>query len=124
MKCIKQLIVLLVLIVLLCSCENNEVKTNLPESNGQSSAANLDELFGVWGLDNNTKYSFDGLGNGILILSNEKYSFSYEINADILSIDFEKEVAKDSTYKFEIRDNTLILTSQDNNKGSYKLTKE
>ena len=27
-------------------------------------------------------------------------------------------------YKFEIRDNTLILTSQDNNKGSYKLTKE
>ena len=112
------------LIVLLCSCENNEVKTNLPESNGQSSAANLDELFGVWGLDNNTMYSFDGLGNGTLILSNEKYSFSYEINADNLSIDFEKEVAKDSTYKFEIRDNTLILTSQDNNKGSYKLTKE
>ena len=84
----------------------------------------LDELYGIWALDNHTKYEFDGLGTGELILSNDNYYFTYEIKKEVLSIDFSSSKAKDSVYKFSINNNLLILDSQDNNKGKYTLKRE
>ena len=83
----------------------------------------VDELYGTWDLDNNTKYSFDGKGSGKLILFADNYEFSYLIKDDILSIDFSTSSAKDSKYKYSLKGDTLVLNSQDNNKGEYILKK-
>lgn len=123
----KKISIMLVVVAfaLLCSaCQMDSNKDNKPFSSNQAQIEEqLDELYGVWDLDNNTKYSFDGKGSGELILSSDNYAFSYLIKDGILSINFTISSAKDSKYKYSLNGDTLVLNSQDNNKGEYILKK-
>lgn len=122
MKFIKICLCLTLTMLLFGACDNKignkPNKKNLPHP-----SIELDVLSGTWMLDKYTKYFFDGLGSGKLILTADTYVFLYNINEDILSIDFESSSAKDSVYQFEIDKNTLTLNSQNDNKGIFVLTK-
>lgn len=123
----KKIIIMLVIIAMALFCSACQMDSNTDKNPFSANQAQveekLDELYGTWDLDNNTKYSFDGKGSGKLILSTDNYEFSYLIKDDILSIDFSINSAKDSKYKFSLKGDTLILNSQDNNKGEYILKK-
>lgn len=115
MKLKKKVISLLaavLIIVAACSCGNHQTEKR------------SDVLAGTWKLDNVTKYTFDGGGNGSMTVSDTKYEFNYTINNDEVKIDFISETAQDSVYEFKIDEGRLTLLSKDNNKGSYELTKE
>ena len=69
-----------------------------------------DILKGQWSIDTVTSYSFDGRGNGSLILPEKEYAFRYELEGDSLSIDFENEAARDFQYTCILEGDTLTLT--------------
>lgn len=125
MKKISIMIGVIIVALLCCACqkESSTEKNKSSDISQTEIEEHLDELYGIWELDNNTKYSFDGKGSGELILSMDNYAFSYLIKDDILSIDFSISTAKDSKYKYSIEGDTLVLDSQDNNKGRYILKK-
>lgn len=84
-----------------------------------------DVLNGIWNLDDITVYQFDGKGNGSLNLPDNTYPFTYEINDNSLSIDFESKAARDITYTFTVREEKLVLVSIEKGKKiTYKLTKQ
>lgn len=125
MKKISIMIGVIIVALLCCACQKeSSIETNESIGTTQTETEEqLDVLYGIWELDNNTKYSFDGKGSGELILSMDNYAFSYLIKDDNLSIDFSISTAKDSKYKYSIEGDTLVLDSQDNNKGRYILKK-
>jgi hypothetical protein len=61
-------------------------------------------------LDGTTVYEFEEQGRGALVLMSGEYEFQYEIEDDILKIDFIDEIALDATYSFELQKNVLFLT--------------
>ena len=125
MKKICLMLCIIVIVFAFSACQNNTSSENNTNGLGQiESKEQLDELYGVWELDKQTKYSFDGKGAGELILSSDNYSFSYKIKDGVLSIDFSTSIAKDSKYKYSITDDVLVLDSQDDNKGKYELKKQ
>jgi len=68
-----------------------------------------DELFGLWNVDDNTKYEFDGKGNGQIIVPNATYKFTYEINDNIVSVDFKSKKSTDTKYKYKVSKQKLEL---------------
>ena len=102
----------------LVACNSSANKLN--ETN-QHDNHTTDNIEGTWSLDDNTSYYFDGLGSGQLILSYDKYNFTYTIANDQIYIDFESSIAKDSTYTYSVDNNVLNLTSKDENKGFFVL---
>lgn len=83
-----------------------------------------DVLKGKWDVDGTTAYEFSGDGNGALLLPNVTYKFSYDINKDQISIDYENESVRDGTYTFTVEDNTLTLIGGEGTVGgTYELTK-
>ena len=78
-------------------------------------------LKGVWQLDEVTAYEFDGKGNGFLHTGINDFSFTYDLQDDMIQIDFESESATDSHYQYEIKGNVLTLTLGDK---VYSLTKK
>ena len=110
-KKVISLLATVLIIFAACSCGNNQTENK------------SDVLEGTWKLDNITKYTFDGGGNGNMTVSDTKYEFSYAINNDEVKIDFISEAAQDSVYEFNIDEGRLTLLSKDNNKGSYVLAK-
>ena len=110
-KKVISLLATVLIIFAACSCGNNQTENK------------SDILEGTWKLDNVTKYTFDGSGNGDMTVSDTKYEFSYTINNDEVKIDFISEAAQDSVYEFNIDEGRLTLLSKDNNKGSYVLAK-
>lgn len=123
----KKISIMLVVIAIALLCSACQMDSNIEKNQFSTNQAQIeekvDELYGTWDLDNNTKYSFDGKGSGKLILFADNYEFSYLIKDDILSIDFSTSSAKDSKYKYSLKGDTLVLNSQDNNKGEYILKK-
>ena len=80
-----------------------------------------DELKGLWDIDGNTKYEFDGKGNGKLIVPSNKYEFTYTIEDNILSIDFKNETSTDTDYEFKIDNDKLELTNKKETYLKFKL---
>lgn len=68
-----------------------------------------DVLKGKWDLDGTTAYEFSGDGNGVLMLPNVTYDFTYEIKKDQISIDYENESVRDGTYTFRVEEDKLTL---------------
>lgn len=68
-----------------------------------------DVLKGKWDLDGTTAYEFSGDGNGVLLLPNVTYDFTYEIKKDQISIDYENESVRDGTYTFRVEEDKLTL---------------
>ena len=71
-------------------------------------------IVGTWDYDTVTVYRFDKGGKGALELPNGSYEFSYNINGDKLTIDFESDSATDSIYVYTVNNDTLTLASEDN----------
>lgn len=67
-------------------------------------------IVGRWNLDGTTVYEFEEQGRGALVLMSGEYEFQYEIEDDILKIDFIDEIALDATYSFELQKDVLFLT--------------
>ncbi len=82
-----------------------------------------DVLKGLWDIDGNTKYEFDGKGNGKLIVPNNEYIFSYTIKDNIISIDFENETSIDVDYEYEINKDELEITNKKETHLKFKLKK-
>lgn len=81
-------------------------------------------LSGRWDLDGVRYYSFNGDGNGLLELPENSYAFTYSINGDVLSIDFENENIRDFTYDFKVNGKKLTLVGGEGDKKiSYDLSK-
>ena len=59
--------------------------------------------------DGTTAYEFSGDGNGVLLLPNVTYDFTYEIKKDQISIDYENESVRDGTYTFRVEEDKLTL---------------
>lgn len=72
---------------------------------------NLDGFYGLWNIDDVTKYEFDGKGRGKMLLpeSGLEYEFSYKIEDNEILIDFDSEEAKDFEYKYLIEENKIQL---------------
>lgn len=84
-----------------------------------------DCLKGVWDLDGNTLYSFDGRGNGCLLAGTDEYNFTYTVDEDKVYLDFESESAKDVGYTFTVQGDKLTLVRiGDIITGSFELTKK
>ena len=83
-----------------------------------------DELKGTWDLDGVTVYQFDGKGNGSLNLPSNHYEFTYEINENKVSIDFDSNEANDTTYSFTVEKDKLVLVfSEEKGTQTYEMTK-
>lgn len=94
-------------------------------SSSKSDPATTDVLSGAWVYDQYTKYEFDGYGKGCMCLENTHYEYSYKINGDKLSMNFENEAVHDCIYTFKVENNTLtIIGGEGTIGGTYKLTKK
>ena len=59
----------------------------------------MEDMEGLWSIDDITSYRFTKSGLGALVLPEHSYSFGYELKEDKLEIDFEKSNLRDSTFK-------------------------
>ena len=94
-------------------------------SDTKNDPAKADALSGAWVYDQYTKYEFDGYGKGCMCLSDTHYEYSYKINGNTLSMDFENEAVHDCSYTFSAKDNTLtIVGGEGTTGGTYTLVKQ
>lgn len=68
-----------------------------------------DELNGLWDVDGNTKYEFDGKGQGKVIVANSEYEFTYTIKDNVISVDFKNKESRDTEYEFKVSNDNLEL---------------
>lgn len=81
-------------------------------------------IVGTWDYDTVTVYRFEKNGKGALILPNASYDFSYTVDNDKISINFESEKATDSTYTYTVKGDKLTLTKDEASNTMYVLTKK
>lgn len=111
------LVVIIIVVAKSCS-SGGDVPNSTDVLNG------TDVLSGTWDLDGITVYQFDGKGNGSLKLPDNTYLFTYKMNDNSLSIDFESEAARDITYTFTVENEKLLLVSTEKDKEiTYELKK-
>lgn len=80
---------------------------------------------GVWDLDGITSYEFKDNGKGKMILPSSEYQFKYDIEGELLRIDFEYEGARDAEYLFTATEDKLVLDGGNSfTRGVYILTKQ
>lgn len=95
------------------------------QDNTNNAPATSDALSGAWVYDQYTKYEFDGYGKGCMCLENTHYEYSYKINGNTLSMDFENEAVHDCFYTFNVESNTLtIIGGEGTSGGTYTLIKQ
>lgn len=113
------LIIISIIAIIIIVCKQKESLKN-------DEVVGLDEIRGLWNIDGVTKYEFDGKGRGKMFLpeSNLEYGFSYKINNNEVSIDFDSEIAKDYTYKYSIDENILNLEGKTPGSGKLEMTRE
>ena len=72
-------------------------------------SSKTDELAGLWDVDGNTKYEFNGKGTGKIIVPNSEYEFTYVIEDNVVSIDFKSEKSTDTKYEFKVQKDSMEL---------------
>lgn len=83
-----------------------------------------DDLIGLWDIDGNTKYEFDGKGNGKIIVPLANYEFTYTIEKEnIIIVDFKDEKSRDTKYEYKVTNETLELTDINQSNINLKLKK-
>ena len=94
-------------------------------SDAKNDPISADALNGTWVYDQYTKYEFDGYGMGCMCLENTHYEYSYKIDGNKLSMDFENEAVHDCSYTFAVNEGQLtIVGGEGTTGGTYKLNKE
>lgn len=63
--------------------------------------------------ENDTKYEFYEDKSGCMSSNDYKFDYKYEIDENILIIDFADEKVRDVKYTFELKDGTLRLISKE-----------
>lgn len=97
---------------------NAEAETATP-SNAVAVKA---EITGSWTVDGYTGYRFEEDGTGALVLPEKEYAFSYTLEDDQLSIDFESSRASDGTYTVIVEADALTMTGGEGTiGGTYEL---
>ena len=82
------------------------------------------DITGTWTLDGVTSYRFDGDGTGALLLPESEYAFTYRLEGEALTIDFESVRAHDGTYRAGMEGDRLILAGGEGTiGGTYEFTK-
>lgn len=81
------------------------------------------KIIDSWTTDGYTVYEFYKDNKGALVLPIGNYNFSYKIEGNKISIDFENEESIDSDYEFSFEDEKLILKGINNTSGTYTFTK-
>ena len=93
-------------------------------SDTKNDPAKADALSGSWVYDQYTKYEFDGYGKGCMCLENTHYEYSYKIDGNKLSMDFENEAVHDCSYTFAVNEGQLtIVGGEGTSGGTYTLNK-
>lgn len=82
-----------------------------------------DKLAGLWNVDGNTKYEFDGKGKGKIIVPNSEFEFTYKIEDNVVSIDFKSKDSTDTKYEFKISKDNLELKDLNQPNVNLKLKK-
>lgn len=94
-------------------------------SDTKNDPAKADALSGSRAYDQYTKYEFDGYGKGCMCLSDTHYEYSYKINGNTLSMDFENEAVHDCSYAFAVDGGELtIVGGEGTSGGTYTLIKQ
>jgi len=94
-------------------------------SDTKNNPTKADALSGSWLYDQYTKYEFDGYGKGCMCLSDTHYKYSYKINGNTLSMDFENEAVHDCSYTFSVNEGQLtIVGGEGTSGGTYTLLKQ
>lgn len=83
----------------------------------------LDELNGLWEYDNNTKYEFNGKGNGKIIVPMENIEFTYTIKDNVVLVDFKSEKSTDTEYDFKVSKDSLELKDRNQPNVNLELKK-
>ena len=73
----------------------------------------MEDIEGLWSIDDITSYRFTKSGTGALVLPEHSYSFDYKLEEDILEIDFEKSNLRDSTFKVSVVEGVMNLRCLD-----------
>lgn len=90
-------------------------------TDGLNTVVKSDELKGEWRIDEITSFTFDGNGKGVLHTDRDDHIFDYCLKDNIIIMDFNNVNIENPQYKYEIKDNQLVLKSSDK---QYLLTKQ
>ena len=82
------------------------VPAEVPEKASETAQA---DITGFWTLDGTTNYRFDEDGTGALVLPEHEFSFSYTVEEDELTLEFNDAGIDTTVFTFTLEDDTLIL---------------
>lgn len=72
--------------------------------------ASASEVEGIWDLDGNTIYEFDGRGRGIMLTAVDNYTFVYSAENGELIVDFDIDDAMDARFSYTVSGDTLTMS--------------
>ena len=79
------------------------------------------KFIGKWESKNGTIYEFGEKNRGTVIVPLKKYTFTYTINDNVVTIDFDSKDAIDTDYEYIFKKDKLIITSEN---GTFTLFKK
>ena len=123
----KQNIIIIFIIIIVCIIITCLVMISKPKENTEKDkTTQLDAFYGLWNIDDVTKYEFDGKGRGKMLLpeSGLEYEFSYKIVDNEILIDFDSEEAKDFKYKYSIEENKIQLEGKTPGSSKIEIIRE
>ena len=115
-------ILIIVCIIIACFAMLSKPKENTENDK----TTQLDAFYGLWNIDDVTKYEFDGKGRGKMLLpeSSLEYEFSYKVDDNEILIDFDSEEAKDFKYKYSIEENKIQLEGKTPGSSKIEIIRE
>ena len=82
--------------------------------NGKKSNYDGNSLIGTFYYeDGKTHYTFKADGTGKMSAKSFKYEYTYEVDKDLLKLDFKDEQVHDAVYSYELKDGVLKLISRE-----------
>ena len=86
------------------------VPAEVPEKAAETAEA---DITGFWTLDGTTNYRFEEDGIGALVLPEYEFPFSYTVEKDELTLEFEDTSIDTAVFTFTLEDDTLVLKRED-----------
>lgn len=123
------LILIILALVIILLPKSKATKMNFPDSNIQDEPTSSElsdcEIFGSWAYEDGTIYEFNNDMTGGLYAGDYKYTYTFSLNGNYISIDYDNEEVHDAKYTFEIVDGRLKLIGGEGTAGgSYLLERK